>query len=320
MIEATIAALGGFRPRRVVTNEELSRTVDTTPEWILSRVGIEERRIASDDETLVGMGAAASTAALDAAGLPADAVDTVVVATCTAETAIPQAASRVARDIGATRAGAFDVNAGCSGFAYGLAVARDLVRSGSAEVVLLTGTERMSDWVDWTDRSTCVLLADAAASALVVRSESPGIHAPAWGSRGEEASVLGIPSRAEFFGQKGREVYRWATSLGPEVARALEVAGVAPEDLRGFFPHQANERIIDLLAERLGLGDHVHVGKDIRWSGNTTSASIPLAMMRALEQGDVAPGDLALLFGFGAGLSYAGQVVSLPDAWAVVDG
>lgn len=319
-MEAEVAGLGVYRPRRRMTNEELALTVDTTPEWIRSRVGIEERRIASPDETLVGMGAMAAEAALKAAGVKATEVDAVIVATCTAESAIPQVASRVAKQAGVAGVGAFDVNAGCSGFTYALAVARDFVRSGSVETALVVGTERMSDWVDWSDRTTCVLLADAAAAAVVSASDEPGIHAPAWGSDGQEASVLGIASRTDFLRQNGREVYRWATSLAPHAKRAVGLAGYAMEDIKGFFPHQANARIIDALANDLDLAPGTYVGKDIQFSGNTTSASIPLAIARGMADGGVRPGDPVLLFGFGAGLSYAGQVVRVPERAEVRDG
>ena len=312
---ARILAFGGYQPARVVTNDELAQTVDTTDEWIRSRVGIESRRIAAPDETVADMAAAAGGKAIAASGLPADAIDLVIVATCTPEVQIPNTAATVASRLGISAPGAYDLNAACAGFCYALAAASDAVRAGSAGHVLVIGAEKMSQWVDWTDRSTCIIFADGAGAAVVGPAgdgEAPGIGPVVWGSAGALADKIAIKDRASFIRQEGQAVFRWTTTALHPIARlACERAGIAPDQLAAFIPHQANLRIIEAIARKLRAPDAL-VADDIVTAGNTSSASIPLALSRLTERGEAASGAPALLLGFGAGICYAAQVITLP--------
>ena len=312
---ARILAFGGYRPERVVTNDELASTVDTNDEWIRSRVGIESRRIAAEGETVTDMAEAAGAKALANSGLtPAD-IDLLIVATCTAESQIPNVAASVAARLGINGIGAFDLNAACAGFCYALSVAADAVRAGTSRHVLVIGSEKLSQWVDWTDRSTCIILADGAGAAVVgpvADGERAGIGPVVWGSAGEMADKIIVPSRHEYFQQDGQAVFRWTTTeLAPVALAACERADVKPDDITAFVPHQANLRIIEAIARKLGI-PRERLADDIVQAGNTSSASIPLALTRMAEQGRLESGTPALLLGFGAGLSYAAQVITLP--------
>ncbi len=308
---ARILSFGDHRPERILTNAELARMVDTSDGWISSRVGILERRVAAEDETPVDLAVKAGGKALAGSGVQPSEIDLVIVATCSMESSIPQAASQVAHRLGIDSPGAFDVNAACAGFCYALAVAGDAVRCGSARRVLVVGSEKMTQWIDWSDRSTCVLFADGAGAAVVGPSDRSGIGPVVWGSAGGKADALGIPDRHSFLRQNGKEVYLWASSLANVAVQACEQAGVPLRDLDAFVPHQANVRIIDAMARHLGLDDRVVV-RDVVTSGNTSGASTPLALSRLIGRGEVPSGGHALLFGFGAGLSYAAQVVEIP--------
>jgi 3-oxoacyl-[acyl-carrier-protein] synthase III len=312
---ARILAFGGYQPTRVVTNDELAATVDTTDEWIRSRVGIASRRIAGPDETLADMAAAAGGKALAATGLSPEDIDLVIVATCTPEAPIPNTAATVARRLGISAPGAYDLNAACAGFCYALASASDAVRAGTARHVLLIGAEKLSQWVDWTDRSTCIIFADGAGAAVVgpvADAADAGIGPVVWGSAGDMADKIYIPDRDGFIIQEGQAVFRWATTaLHPVAKEACARAGVDPTELAAFVPHQANLRIIEAIARRLGAPQAL-VADDIVTAGNTSSASIPLAIARMLERGELAAGAPVLLLGFGAGICYAGQVITVP--------
>ncbi|WP_248958929.1 beta-ketoacyl-ACP synthase III [Sphaerisporangium perillae] len=309
---AKVLAFGGYQPAGVVTNDDLAKTIDTNDAWIQSRVGIKERRIAGPEESDVDIAVQAGGKALAASGLSAADIDLVVVATCTLEAQIPNAAARVAHRLGIQAPGAFDVNAACAGFCYALAAAGDAVRAGSATNVLVIGTEKLSQWVDWTDRATCVIFADGAGAAVVGPSETPGIGPVVWGSAGDKYDAIIIKDRDSFLHQEGQTVFRWATTaLHPVAKEACDRAGVDPSELAAFVPHQANLRIIESIARKLGA-DKAVIAKDIVLAGNTSAASIPLALSRMIERGEVQSGDLALLLGFGAGLTYAGQVVEIP--------
>jgi 3-oxoacyl-[acyl-carrier-protein] synthase III len=311
-----VLAFGGYQPARVVTNEELAATIDTTDEWIRSRVGIASRRIAGPEETLTDMAAAAGGKALAASGLsPAD-IDLVIVATCTPETPIPNTAAAVGTRLGIVAPGAYDLNAACAGFCYALATASDAVRAGTARNVLVIGAEKLSQWVDWTDRSTCIIFADGAGAAVVGPvtdpDAGPGIGPVVWGSDGRMADKIYIASRNSFLVQEGQAVFRWATTaLHPVAREACERAGVDPASLAAFVPHQANLRIIESIARKLGA-PQARVADDIVHSGNTSSASIPLALSAMIERGEIGSGDPVLLLGFGAGISYAAQVITVP--------
>ncbi|MEW9530019.1 beta-ketoacyl-ACP synthase III [Microbispora sp. NPDC049125] len=309
---ARILAFGGYQPAEVVTNYDLSQRLDTNDEWIQSRVGIKERRVAGPNESEIDLAVQAGGKALAASGLSSGDIDLVIVATCTLEAQIPNAAARVAHRLGIRAPGAFDVNAACAGFCYGLAAAADAVRAGSAKNVLVVGTEKLTQWVDWDDRATAVIFADGAGAAVVVPSETPGIGPVVWGSAGDKSDAIAVKDRASFLRQEGQTVFRWATTALHPVARlACERAGVDPADLAAFVPHQANLRIIEAIARKLGADDAV-IAKDIVLAGNTSAASIPLALSRMIERGEVPSGGLALLLGFGAGLTYASQVIEIP--------
>ncbi len=313
---ARVLAFGGYQPARVVTNEELSQTVETTDEWIQSRVGIASRRIAAPDETVTDMAVQAGGKALAASGLSSSDVDLVIVATCTPEVQIPNVAASVAKRLGIVAPGAYDLNAACAGFCYALANAADAVRTGTATNVLVVGAEKLSQWIDWTDRSTSIIFADGAGAAVVgpvaEADDAPGIGPVHWGSDGGLADKIYIADRDSFIVQEGQTVFRWATSaLAPIALKACEKAGVDPTELSAFIPHQANLRIVEAIARKLGAPQAV-VAQDIVTAGNTSSASIPLALSRMIERGEVASGSKALLLGFGAGMCYAAQVITVP--------
>ncbi|MGI8761105.1 MAG: beta-ketoacyl-ACP synthase III [Jatrophihabitantaceae bacterium] len=311
--QARILGLGHYRPANVVTNQDLiARGVDTDDEWIKTRVGISERRWADADETVVDLAEAAASKAMASSGVEAGGIDLVLVATCTMPTPVPTAAPNLAARLGIDAPGAFDVNSGCSGFVYALNVASAAVRTGQARTVLVVAAERFSGWLDMTDRSTCIILADGAGAAVVGPSDVVGLGPVVWGSDGAQAEAVVIDERTRVFRQEGQAIYRWATThMAPVAVEACRRAGVAIEDIAAFVPHQANLRIIDALAKRIGARNAV-VARDIVTSGNTSAATIPLALSRMVERGEIASGAPVLLLGFGSGLAYAGQVVLAP--------
>jgi 3-oxoacyl-[acyl-carrier-protein] synthase-3 len=309
-----IAAIGEHRPAGTLSNDDLAaRGVDTSDEWIRTRTGISQRHIAGPDETVVSMAVDAAAKALANAGLTGADVDLVVLATCTMPRPIPGGAARVATGIGAPGVGAFDVNAACGGFCYALSVASDAVRVGNARRAVVIGSERITDFIDWPDRGTSILFGDGAAAVIVEQSDQPGIGPVAWGSDGDNYMSVWIPDDDWAIRMDGSTVFRWATTqLAPVARRACELAGVELSELDAFVPHQANLRIIDALARGLKLPDRVVVARDIATSGNTSAASVPLALSSLVSAGEVESGGLALLLAFGAGLTYAGQVVRIP--------
>lgn len=307
-----ILAFGHHQPANVVTNDDLAERIDTSDEWIRERVGIESRRIAGEDESVVDMAVTAAGKAIAASGLTPNDIDLVVVATCTLPAQIPNASARVASRLGINSVAAYDVNTACSGFCYALGTVDSLIRTGAARHALVIGAEKLSDWVDWTDRTTCIIFADGAGAAVVGPSETPGIGPVVWGTDGDKAELITIPDRRSFIQQDGQPVFRWATAVLAPIARAAcERAGLEPADLAAFVPHQANLRIVKSIARRLGVPETT-VAKDIVQAGNTSSASIPIALARMIERGEVQSGRPVLLFGFGAGLTYAGQVIICP--------
>ncbi|MGY1671610.1 beta-ketoacyl-ACP synthase III [Geodermatophilus sp. SYSU D00710] len=310
---ARILGLGAYRPRRRVTNDELAQVMDTNDEWIQTRVGIAERRWASEDETLVEMAVAAGGKALAASGLAPDEIDLVVLASASLKEPIPGIGPQVAHRLGIPRPGAFDLNAGCAGFCYALEVASAAIRTGSARNALVVGVERLTDVVDKSDRSTAVIFADGAGAAVLGAADEPGIGPVAWGSDGDQFSAIEIAAGTGTMTMAGQAVYRWATTrLTETLEQAMEAAGVGPQDIDVFAPHQANLRIVESMTKRLGFGADVVVARDIVRSGNTSAASIPLALTALLESGEAKSGDLALVLGYGAGLTFAGQVLTLP--------
>ncbi|MGV9322230.1 beta-ketoacyl-ACP synthase III [Streptomyces sp. NPDC003660] len=310
-----IAAIGHYQPARVLTNEDLARMVDTSDEWITSRVGIHTRHIAGPDEPVDELAAHAAAKALAAAGLAPGDIDLVLVATSTAIDRSPNTAARVAARLGIPEPAAMDVNVVCAGFTHALATADHTVRAGAATRALVIGADKMSEVTDWTDRTTCVLVGDGAGAAVVeacAPGEQAGIGPVLWGSVPEMGNAVRIEGTPPRFAQEGQSVYRWATTQLPPIARrACEKAGVTPADLAAVVLHQANLRIIEPLAQKIGAVNAV-VARDVTESGNTSAASIPLALSKLIEQGNVRTGDPALLFGFGGNLSYAGQVIRCP--------
>jgi 3-oxoacyl-[acyl-carrier-protein] synthase-3 len=310
---ARILGLGGYRPRRRVTNEELSQVMETSDEWIRTRVGIAERRWAAEDETLVEMATAAGGKALAASGLDPDEVDLMILATASLRVPIPGIGPQVAHRLGIPRPGALDLNAGCAGFCYSLGLASDAIRAGDARNALVVGVERLTDVTDMTDRSTAVIFADGAGAAVIGGSDEPGIGPVAWGSDGDQFSAIEIAAGKSTMSMAGQAVYRWATTkLTETLEEAMANAGVGPADIDVFAPHQANLRIIESMAKKLGFGEDVVIARDIVHTGNTSAASIPLALTALLESGEAKSGDLALVLGYGAGLTVAGQVLVLP--------
>jgi 3-oxoacyl-[acyl-carrier-protein] synthase-3 len=310
---AQILGLGAYRPRRRVTNDELAQTMDTNDEWIQSRVGIAERRWASEDETLVEMACAAGGKALAASGLGPDEVDLVILASASLRAPIPGIGPQVAHRLGVPRPGSFDLNAGCAGFCYALSVASDSIRSGSSRNALVVGVERLTDVTNLEDRTTAVIFADGAGAAVVGAADEPGIGPVAWGSDGDQYNAIEIAAGSSTMTMAGQAVYRWATTkLTATLEEAMEKAGVGPADIDVFAPHQANLRIVESMTKRLGFGENVAVARDVVVSGNTSAASVPLALTALMESGEAKSGDLALVLGYGAGLTFAGQVLVLP--------
>ncbi|WP_435198902.1 beta-ketoacyl-ACP synthase III [Janibacter sp. GS2] len=320
---ARITGVGAYRPRRVVPNSEIVAAIDSSDEWIQERSGIASRHRASDDETVVAMAEHASRGAVEYAGIDASQLDAVLVATVTHPYQTPAAAPELAARLG-SRAAAFDISAACAGYCHAISVANDMVRVGTAEHVLVVGVEKMLDFTDPEDRGSAFIFGDGAGAVIVSRSEVPGIGPTVWGSDGEKKSL--ITSRSSWMElaanrdlawpaiiMEGPSVFRWAVwSMATEAQRALDAAGVRPDELAAFIPHQANVRIIDQMVKALGLPKDLPVARDIVTTANTSAASVPLAMERMLREGEVAPGGLALQIGFGAGLVWAAQVVTLP--------
>jgi len=318
-----IVSLGHYQPARVLTNAELESIVETSDAWIRSRVGIETRRIAGPDETVDEMAAQAAEKALAASGLAARDIDLVIVATCTNLDRSPSMSARVARRLALPGPAVLDINVACAGFTHALAMADHTIRAQAATNALVIGAEKLTDVTDWTDRGICVLVGDGAGAAVVTASDEAQIGPVHWGSVPEMSHAVrievrrsadGTPDRTTVpvFSQDGQSVYRWAATQLPAIARqACERSGVAPEELAAVVLHQANLRIIEPLASRLGAVNAV-IAKDVVESGNTSAASIPLAFSKLVERGEIQSGAPVLLFGFGGNLSYAGQVVRCP--------
>lgn len=306
-----IAALGYYQPQKVLTNEQLAQMVDTDDSWIRTRVGIQQRHVA-ENESVADMATAAARDALASAGMQPDEIDLVVVATCTSVDRVPNVASRVAANLDMVGQAAYDINTACSGFSYALATADHAIRAGAARSALVIGAERLTDYLDWKDRSTCILFGDGAGAAVVVGNDEPGIGPVVWGGSAQRGRAIRIEGWAPRIEQDGQTVFHWATTaLTPIAERACLQAGIKPDELAGFVPHQANLRIIQAIARDLGAEQAV-VAKDIVSSGNTSSASTPIALAKLVQRQEVPSGAPILLLGFGGGLTYAGQVIRCP--------
>jgi 3-oxoacyl-[acyl-carrier-protein] synthase-3 len=323
-VGSRLLSVGSYRPARVLTNDDVAGPIDSSDEWIRERSGIVTRHFAAPDESVVDMALAASSKALAAAGIEPAGIDLVLVATVTHPYQTPSAAAELAHRLGAVDAGALDVAAACAGFSYAIGLADSLIRTGSATHVLVVGVEKLSDYLNMTDRGSAFIFGDGAGAVVVGPSDSPGIGPVVWGADGGQKDAITMTqSWTEYRDEpgeqfptlvmQGQQVFRWAVGeIGKVCTRALEAAGVGPEDLGAFVPHQANMRITDAIVRSLKLPEHVVIARDIETTGNTSAASIPLALDRLVETGQVASGDLALFVGFGAGLAYSAQVVRLP--------
>jgi len=324
MRDVHIVGTGSYTPDRVLTNQDLEKIVDTSDEWITSRTGIKERRISDPKTPSSFLATEAATRALADAGIAGETLDQIIVGTVTGDRTFPSTACIVQDRLGATRAHAFDISAACAGFLYGLSIGRTAVASGTADTVLVIGVETLSRIVDWTDRNTCVLFGDAAGAVVLRSTGKPGgILATRLHSDGSLVHLLEMPAggslmppsqetvekRLHTIHMSGNDVFKYAVRAMESVAvEALEAAGRKPEDLSLLVPHQANYRIIDATARRLGVSmDRVFVNLD-RY-GNTSAASIPLALDEARRSGRIHDGDLVEMVTFGGGFTWAAAVV-----------
>ena len=318
-----IYSYGAARGDLVVPNDDLVGPIDSSDEWIRQRTGIVTRTRASRDISATELATEASVEAIEKSGVAPSDIDLVIVATISNTQVTPSMAAVVADRVGANPAAAYDANAACAGFSYAVTQADALIRAGAARYALVIGAEKLSEFVDPTDRSISFLLGDGAGAVVIGPSETPGIGAAVWGSDGSKADSVGMNRTltdarvdgAEWptLRQDGQVVFRWAVWEMAKVAKqAVEAAGITVDDLAAFIPHQANMRIIDELAKQLGLPDSVLIGRDIETTGNTSAASIPLATHRLLAEHPELSGGLALQIGFGAGLVFGAQVVVLP--------
>lgn len=320
-----ILSIGAARGDLNVPNDDLVGPIDSSDEWIRQRTGIIQRRRASEEILAVDLAVEAAEQAIQRSGLDRSEIDGLIIATISNVAITPSMAALAAHRLGLTPAAAFDVSAACAGYAYGIGQADALVRAGICKNVVVIGAEKLSDVVDPTDRSISFLLADGAGAVVIGASDSTGIGPTVWGSDGEKWDTIHMTSTfAEYranpgevawptLRQDGQSVFRWAVWEMAKVARkTLEVSGIEPGDLAAFIPHQANLRIIDEFAKQLKLPESVAIARDIEMQGNTSAASIPLAMHALLEERPELSGGLALQIGFGAGLVYGAQVVVLP--------
>ncbi|MGW3964197.1 beta-ketoacyl-ACP synthase III [Amycolatopsis sp. NPDC005003] len=307
-----VLSVGHYQPAKVLTNNDIAQMVDTSDEWIRTRVGIRTRHIADPTETIDEMAARAARNALEGGAVAAAEIDLVIVATTTATDRSPNMSARVAAKLGIPGPATVDVNVACAGFSHALALADQAIRAESATRAVVVGVERLTDFVDWQDRSVSVLVGDGAGAVVVEASDEPLISPVVWGSVPEMGSAVRIEAVPGTFQQEGQAVFRWTTTALPDIGlKICARAGVEPADLDAVVLHQANLRIIEPVVRKLGAVNAV-VARDVVDSGNTSAASIPLALSKLVQRRDVKPGALTLLLGFGGGLSYAGQVIRCP--------
>jgi 3-oxoacyl-[acyl-carrier-protein] synthase-3 len=321
---ASILATGAYLPSRVMTNADLEKMVDTSDEWILSRTGIRERRIAEEGELTSDMGARAAEQAIQQAKIDPKTIDLIIVATCTPDTVFPSTACHIQFKIGATRAAAFDLQAACSGFLYALVTAEQFISSGIYKTILVVGAEKLSSIVNWQDRNTCVLFGDGAGAVILQHREGGrGLVSFDLGADGAQTEILSLPAGGcrlpmtpeilaaggHFLQMSGKEVYRYAVSaMNRSAEDCLEKAGLKPASLRWIIPHQANIRIIESVSQRLGVSmDHFFVNLD-RY-GNTSAACVPICLHELSMAGNLERGDLLLMVAFGGGLTWAGAIL-----------
>jgi len=319
-----IISVGAARGDLTVPNDDIVGPIESSDEWIRQRTGVITRKRASANVSAADLATDAAKEAVSKAGIKPTEIGAVIIATISNEVQTPSMAALVADRIGATPAAAYDVSAACAGFCYGIAQADALVRAGTAKYVLVVGAEKLSDFAKPDDRTISFLLGDGAGAVIVGPADEPGISATVWGSDGGKWDAVGMdrPMRDAFndrdgdfptLRQDGQSVFRWAVWEMAKVAQqALDAAGITADDLAAFIPHQANMRIINEFAKQLNVPDSVVIARDIETTGNTSAASVPLAMHRVLEENPSLSGGFALIIGFGAGLVYAAQIVRLP--------
>ena len=319
-----IYAVGAARGTLAVTNDDIAGPIDSSDEWIRQRTGVITRKRATADVSAADLATEAATEAISKAGIKPEEIGAVIVATISNTVQTPSMAALVADRVGATPAAAYDISAACAGFCYGIAQADALVRAGTAKFVLVIGAEKLSELAKPTDRTISFLLGDGAGAVIVGPADEPGISNTIWGSDGGKWDAVGMdrPLREAFedkdgeyptLRQDGQTVFRWAVWEMAKVAQqALDSAGITSKDLAAFIPHQANMRIINEFAKQLDVPESVVIARDIETTGNTSAASVPLAMHRVLAENPDLSGGYALIIGFGAGLVYAAQIVRLP--------
>ncbi|MCG2633763.1 MAG: ketoacyl-ACP synthase III [Gammaproteobacteria bacterium] len=315
-----IIGTGSYLPERILTNEELAGRVDTSHDWIVERTGIYERRIAAPDQTTCDMAEIAAQRAMETAGVGADDIDLIVLATCTPDRVFPSTACLLQERLGIQGGGAFDVTAACAGFIYAFATADNFIRAGAAKRALVVGAETMSRVIDWNDRGTCILFADGAGAVVLEQSDEPGVYSTHLHADGRYKDLLAVPgwvspdyndqpAPSPFMTMQGNEVFRVAVgSLGDVVLEALKANGLERSDVDWLIPHQANIRIIQAIARRLRLSME-QVVTTIETQGNTSAASVPLALDTAVRDGRVKPGELLLLEAFGGGFAWGSALV-----------
>jgi 3-oxoacyl-[acyl-carrier-protein] synthase-3 len=328
--ESQILSVGSYRPKRLVPNSEIVDLIESSDEWIQQRTGIVTRRFADESEQLLDMAIWAAEDALKNAKLTIDDIDTVIVATITFPFQAPSAATALLQRLGNPKAAAFDINAACAGFCYAVSMAHDFIKAGTSKKVLVIGAEKITDFTDPADRATAFIFADGAGAVVIGEAKEAGIGPVEWGSDADSRdAILMNPSWIDVrdnesqltkagiawpnISQEGQKVFRWAVfSMSKAALKALESAGLTVNDIDAFIPHQANIRIIETMAKEMNIPESVIIADDVRVNGNTSAASIPLAMDALLDQHPELHGKLALIIGYGAGLVYAGQVVKLP--------
>src|SRR6478735_5192566 len=313
-----VVGVGSNLPERVMTNDEIATMVETSDEWIASRTGIRQRRIAGDGESSAGLGAGAAMRALESAGLSGTDLDLIVTATASPDYYFPATATLIGERIGARGVAGYDLSAACTGFIYAVAQAYGQLSAGLADTVLVVGTEVFSRLLDWGDRSTCVLFGDGAGAVVLRRDDGRhGLRGVELGADGSGALLLSVAAAGHaadqdegpFVKMNGPEVYKFATRVVVDSSlRSLEAAGLGVEDVDVFVPHQANRRIIDHAARRLGL-DEAKVFSNVDRYGNTSAGSIPICLDEAWRQGRIRPGDIVLMVGFGGGLAWGSCVM-----------
>lgn len=321
---AKVTGIGTYRPKLIVKNNDIAAKINSSDEWIRERSGILERRYANANETVVSMAVQACNEAIKNSGITPSEIDLVILATATNPAQLPNLAMEIAHEIKAFNAGAFDIGAACSGFTYAISMANSSVVSGDSKNVIVVGSERMTDFVSEFDRGTAFLFADGAGAFVISQSKEFQISNSVWGADGSLKDWICMTKNwPEFYENpndgfpalkmEGQKVFRWAiTEMVGIAQKILDEAGVSVEELGAFVPHQANMRITDHIAKSLKLPAHVAIARDGTTMGNTTAATIPLALDTLKKNGEVKSGELALLLGFGAGLAYCGQVIVVP--------